>query len=171
MRTSGILFLFWLLLAIFAAPQYRTEIRTYSAREDSIGDSENLTWEDYQFVNYMIYFPLVVILFTLSCLADKSPKDSDFPKMKKPSAELSAGYLSQLFFGWFDPMTWMGYKKPLTSDDMWDNLPTNVSSELVPTFDRYWHESVDKANRLVYYSSCHQWFKIIESFIQFQETK
>lgn len=148
-RTSGILFLFWLALAICATPQFRTEIRTYIAREDSIGDSENLTWEDYQFVNYMIYFPLVVILFNLSCFADKEPSESDFPKMEKPSPELSAGYLSQLFFGWFDSMTWKGYKKPLTTDDMWDNLPTNVSSELVPVFDRLWHESVEKGNRLV----------------------
>lgn len=97
----------------------------------------------------MIYFPLLVILFKLSCFADKEPSESDFPKMEKPSPELSAGYLSQLFFGWFDSMTWKGYKKPLTSDDMWDNLPTNVSSELVPVFDKYWHESVIKGNRLV----------------------
>lgn len=71
MRASGVLFFFWLLLVLAGVPQLRTEIRAhYNAADD-----ENV---QYYFVSYMIYFPLIVLMFLLNCFADLPPRDSPY---------------------------------------------------------------------------------------------
>lgn len=138
--SSGLLFNFWLILVIFAIPQLRWELRNY--------DSENLnSWTEFQFLNYMIYFPLVSIMLLLNCFADKMPRNSTYAKAANPSPEQSSSYLRQIFFQWFDRVTWIGYKRPLTNDDIFDINPDDTSAELVPPFDKYFAASVEKGRR------------------------
>lgn len=144
-RTSGLLTLFWFFLILFAIPQYRTEINNYAARDDVIGSSENVTWEDFQFVSYMIYFPLILINLGLNFVADRPPTYCSYESLDKPSPGLSASFPSKLFFGYFDKFTWTGYRKPLEMNDIWDLNPENTSTVLVPKFDKFWHKSVEKA--------------------------
>lgn len=42
---------------------------------------------------------------------------------------------------------WRGFRKPLTTDNMYDLNPENTSYELLPLFDRYWQENVEKKRR------------------------
>lgn len=144
-RTSGLLTLFWFFLILFSIPQYRTEINNYAARDDVIGSSENVTWEDFQFVSYMIYFPLILINLGLNFVADRPPTYCSYESLDKPSPGLSASFPSKLFFGYFDKFTWTGYRKPLEMNDIWDLNPENTSTVLVPKFDKFWHKSVEKA--------------------------
>lgn len=53
--------------------------------------------------------------------------------------------MSKLFYGWFDPMAWKGYRKPLENEDLWDMNPEDTSKEVMPLFDKYWKQSVTKA--------------------------
>ncbi|KAJ6635067.1 Multidrug resistance-associated protein 1, partial [Pseudolycoriella hygida] len=140
--TSGLLFLFWLTLVVFAIPQLRSEIQN--------NGSENLTkWAKFQFIHYIIYFVLILKMLLMNCLADKEPRTSTFvvTKVNKPSPEQRSSFLSQILFEWFTPIMRMGYRRPLTEDDIFDIKPENTSRELIPRFDKYFAQSMEKGRR------------------------
>lgn len=142
-RTSGLLFIFWLVLVVLAIPQLIDEIREFSEKEQLDVNS----WLGFQYVNYIIYFSLASLMLLLNCFADKAPLDTTYAKYSNPSPELSASFLRKIFFQWFDKTTWAGWRKPLTEADMYDINPADASRELVPPFDKYFLESVEKGRR------------------------
>lgn len=138
--TSGLLFNFWLILVVFAIPQFRWELRNF--------DSDNLnSWPGFQFLNYMIYFALILTMLLLNCFADKTPRNSTYAKVVNSSPEQNSSFVRQIFFQWFDYMTWRGFKRPLTEKDIFDIHQENTSSELVPPFEKYFAASVEKNQR------------------------
>ncbi|CRL02706.1 CLUMA_CG015844, isoform A [Clunio marinus] len=140
--SSGLLFLFWLILVVFASVQLRWEIQNY--------DSDDLNrWREFQFVNYITYFTLITIMLVLNCFADKKPRKTTYVKTESnnPSPEKSSSFLSQIFFQWFDKTTWVGWRRPLTEKDIYDINPDDTSRELVPPFDKYFQQSVEKGRR------------------------
>lgn len=140
-RTSGLLFNFWAILVLAAIVQYRTEIRYIQTIEGLFNEGQS-EWRDYRALSYMIYFPLITIMLLLNCVSDKAPVGQKKSKTRSP--EVGASFLRQLFFQWFDPMTWHGYRKPLVTEDMFDLLDEDKNGALTPTFDKYWEQSVEK---------------------------
>ena len=61
---SGVLFNFWLLLMLCGFPEFRYRLNRHWEQSES---------PDYDFCLYMIYYPLVVLEWLLSCFAD-NPK-------------------------------------------------------------------------------------------------
>ncbi|XP_025410477.1 multidrug resistance-associated protein 1 isoform X2 [Sipha flava] len=139
LRSSGLIFLFWLFLAIFGAVQYRTEFR--QAYSDS-------PIEKYPLISYMVYYPLVLIQFVLNFFADSEPRLSNYPPVEKPCPEMKASYPSRLLFSWFDELAWTGYKHPLDTKDLWSMNHEDSSRVIVPIFDKHWERSLIKAKLL-----------------------
>jgi ATP-binding cassette, subfamily C (CFTR/MRP), member 1 len=138
--SSGLLFNFWLLLTVFAIPQLLREIRDF--------DSENSSsWHQFQYFNYITYFSLITAMLVLNCFADKHPTKTSYQKSSNPSPERSASFLRQIFFQWFDHVAIIGWKRPITEKDIYDINPDDASRELVPPFDKYFNESVEKGRR------------------------
>ncbi|KZC08998.1 Multidrug resistance-associated protein 1 [Dufourea novaeangliae] len=134
MRTSGLLFLFWFLLVVCGIVQYRSLLRMYI----------NEGTATYSFLSYMIYYPMVVILFLLNFLADAEPKYSEYPKGEKPCPEQSSSFPAKIFFTWFEPMAWKGFRKPLETTDLWSMNTEDSATEIVPKFDKYWNKNAPK---------------------------
>lgn len=109
--------------------------------------SEKISWDDYQFLSYMLYFPLVTLQLLANCFSDKKPLASKYGQQKRPNPEIQASFLRKLFFLWFDSFAWMGYRTPLTTNDMWDIRPEDTTRELVPEFEKHWQESVEQGKR------------------------
>lgn len=88
-------------------------------------------------------------MLLLNCFADKKPRQTTYviTNTKRPSPEQTSSFLNQIFFQWFFKTTWIGYRRPLTEDDIYDINPENTSRELVPPFDKYFAESVEKGRR------------------------
>jgi ATP-binding cassette subfamily C (CFTR/MRP) protein 1 len=42
-------------------------------------------------------------------------------------------------------MAWKGYRKPLENTDLWDLKPEDQSTTIVPMFNKYWEQSLNKA--------------------------
>lgn len=147
-RSSGLIFIFWFSLMVLAIPQYRTEIRYLMSRNNdeppSNGEEavDGIDWRYFKAMSYMAYFPLVVVVFVLNCFSDQRPPDA--PNTKTTSPEEGASFLRKLFFQWFDPMAWKGYRRPLEATDMWDPLKEDITENIIPEFDKYWQESVKK---------------------------
>lgn len=83
----------------------------------------------------------------LTAIVDKEPNNSTYQKYANPSPELKAGALNLFFFQWFSPTTWKGFKRPLTEDDIYDVNPDYASNEVVPEFDKYFQQSIEKSRR------------------------
>ncbi|KRT79870.1 ABC transporter ATP-binding protein [Oryctes borbonicus] len=133
--TSGLLFQFWLLCAIFGAPQFRTEIR-----EAQIATPEPY----YDYISYIIYYPIVLLMLFLNCFADKPPTISKYRNSDSPCPELRSSFLSKLVYTWFDPLAWKGYRNPLETKDLWDMNPEDSAFEVVPVYDKHWQNTVKK---------------------------
>lgn len=69
LRTSGLLFLFWLSLVIFSVPTCRTHIRFRESQELN-------EWDNYQFISFMIFFGSSIIILFVNCFADNEPRES-----------------------------------------------------------------------------------------------
>ncbi|CAG2102694.1 unnamed protein product, partial [Medioppia subpectinata] len=52
--------------------------------------------------------------------------------------EYKSSFLSRLTFEWFSPLIYKGYKKPLTTDDMWLLNTENKSSFIIEKFNKVW---------------------------------
>lgn len=143
-RASIFLFIFWFILTFCAIPQLRWEINNVEI---------NFTyqyswWRSYYFLSYTTFFILISVMTILSAFHDKAPINSTYPKYEKPSPQLKAGPLNQLFFSWFSKTTWIGFKRPLIIDDIYDVNPQFASNELVPVFEKNFQESIQKNTKI-----------------------
>ncbi|XP_048480556.1 multidrug resistance-associated protein 1 isoform X3 [Plutella xylostella] len=136
MRASGVLFFFWLLATLAALPQLRSEILLHNGKEED----ENIR---YNFISYMIYFPLVVLMFVLNCFADLPASPTKFDNLRM-CPENAAGFPSRLTFSWFDPLAITGFRKSLVESDLWALNPQDSSSEIVPKFEKFWQRTLRK---------------------------
>ncbi|XP_062549079.1 multidrug resistance-associated protein 1-like isoform X2 [Armigeres subalbatus] len=141
-RSSGTVFIFWFMRMFFGILQLRTEIQNKEIRGEVTGDGVNF-WE-FQYVSYCIQYAFICLVLVAELFPDKEPQYSDYPESKNPSPELRSSYFVRLFFAYFDSFSWRGFRNPLTTDDMYDINPQDASRELVPPFDKYWYESVEK---------------------------
>lgn len=120
-------------------------------RQELTFGTDEISFADYHFLSYMIYFPLIVIQLVSQLFADKPPTEMKYKefsaKTVHPNPEIESSFIRKLLFIWFDPMTWRGFRNPLQAEDMWDIRPDDTSAEMVPDFDKYWLESVAKGER------------------------
>ncbi|XP_034253299.1 multidrug resistance-associated protein 1-like isoform X3 [Thrips palmi] len=138
--SSGLLTLFWLFLLICGIPQYRTEL------VEELNERPDDARKQFPFISYMIYLPLVFAMFILNCFADAEPRQLHYPKTENLCPELGASFISKLFFLWFDQFAWKGFRNPLETKDLWSMKPEDAASEIMPIFNKYWEESVQKSS-------------------------
>ena len=139
-RASKFLLIFWFSLTVCALPQLRWVVNRFNI-DFSFHDT---IWTSYKILSFTTFFVLITIMTILSTFIDKPAKNSTYPKSENPSPELRAGALNQLFFQWFSKTTWIGFKRPLTEDDVYDVNPQFTSNELVPIFDKNFERSIRK---------------------------
>lgn len=68
MHTSGLLFLFWLLLSICGIPEFSTELSNLLNNQDE-GNSK------FPGIVDILSYPLVLMMFVLNIVTDKTPSD------------------------------------------------------------------------------------------------
>uniref|UniRef100_A0A1B6E9X5 ABC-type glutathione-S-conjugate transporter n=1 Tax=Clastoptera arizonana TaxID=38151 RepID=A0A1B6E9X5_9HEMI len=128
LRTSGLLFLFWFCLTLFGIPQFHTDMSI-------VGTSAENTFNS---VLYMMQFILVTVSLILHCFSDTEPKVRFYPKSDMQCPHLGASFPSRLFFVWYSNMTWKGFKKALTAEDLWSLRPQDTGSNIIRQFNKFW---------------------------------
>lgn len=88
--TSGVLFLFWLLLILAGLPQLRSEIVHYSSNTDA--------YARYSFGSYILYYTLTVIMFVLNCFADLPPRDTPYDYKEVKLIPIPSNFMKPSFF-------------------------------------------------------------------------
>ncbi|KAL3269853.1 hypothetical protein HHI36_008911 [Cryptolaemus montrouzieri] len=128
LRTSGILFIFWLLYAVCST------FKVYSIIYH---------WNDtnYYRKSYLIQFTIIVAMVIFNCFADRAPSYCSYRKPQRPCPEEESGFLCRILFSWFTPMAWKGYKKPLEKTDLWDLRVEDMAADVVPIFNKHWRKT------------------------------
>ncbi|XGW32576.1 hypothetical protein V3C99_017265 [Haemonchus contortus] len=123
--TSGVLFIYWLLMVLCGLPEFRFLLERYF--QSGIND-------EFRFFMYLVYYPLICLELILSCFAD-TPSGAFIGKQICP--ELSTSFLNQITFQWFTGLAVKGYKRPLERDDLWSLNERDRASHLIPEFYHY----------------------------------
>jgi hypothetical protein len=94
---------------------------------------------------------LAMCLFTLAlvdaCFVPPIPRLKRGSAIREPSLEPSAPFFSKLIFAWFDSLIWKGYKKTLSSEDVWDLCPEDVSEVSYARFSKICNQRAAKARQ------------------------
>lgn len=120
--TSGVLFLYWLLMVICGLPEFRFLLERHF---------RNGVDDEFRFALYLIYYPLICLELILSCFAD-TPSGEFVGKQTCP--ELSTSFLNQITFNWFTGLAVKGYKRPLEREDLWSVNERDRADNLIPQF-------------------------------------
>lgn len=140
--------MFWFLLTVLSIPKLRSEIRLNQDRNENLLEDNVFESEHYVFVSFIIFFVTSALILFLNCFADSEPQQMKYATGDKPCPESTASFPSQLFFQWFDSFVWMGYRKPLQNDDLWNMNPEDTSTVVTPRFLKYWNQTVAKNSQV-----------------------
>lgn len=140
-QSSGVIFMFWLLLVICGIPEYRTYFLNILSEENK--DDVVV----FRFVTYMVYFPLIVVMLVLNCFGDATPEYVDFDRGEKPCPEVGASFFNRILFAWMDALIWKGYRRPLEMKDLWSLTYENASRTIVKRWNKNWRKSVAKKEK------------------------
>ncbi|XP_071113608.1 multidrug resistance-associated protein 1-like [Haliotis cracherodii] len=127
LTTSGVIFIFCVLLTVAAVVPFYTNII-----------QEEYDVDMFKFCMFYVYFALVIVELILSCFAESSLQD------KRASPEVSASFLSRITFWWANSLILRGYKKVLTENDVDDLHPRDLSANNVPRFLSAWEKEVSR---------------------------
>ena len=98
----------------------------------------------HEWVLFCLQYSLTIGLFFLICFADSLPQNEKSMSSKKVCPKESASYLSRLLYSWFTSLTIMGWKKPLTTSDLWLIRPGYKSATIHSEFEKHWENTSKK---------------------------
>ncbi|GFS09919.1 multidrug resistance-associated protein 1 [Elysia marginata] len=130
--TSGVQFMFWLLLCVSRVVPFYTSI-------------ELKEYEDDQFSFYVsiIELGLFLTIFLLHFFAEKPFRSYTLSQI--PCQELAASFPSRLTYWWLNWLMQTGYKNTLTETSMPDLRPAEKSQHVVVRFLPRWMAALQKA--------------------------
>lgn len=141
-RTSGLLFLFWLLTFACGIPQLYREVqylKTHPAPRPTTSHDVN------EAILFIIHFALTTVLFLLNCFSDlDTTSEAD-----KRSPQEEASFLRTIIFQWFDLIMWRGYKKPVEPEELHHLMPEDCTQNLSDAFDKHWNRNAHKKTGLL----------------------
>ncbi|XP_069135571.1 multidrug resistance-associated protein 1-like isoform X2 [Argopecten irradians] len=132
-HTSGLLFLFWLLMVVAGIIPTYTKIL-----------SEDYKTDLFLFVTFFCYFPLLILQLLLHCFAEHKLYILDNEE-KEQCPEGSVSILNQLYFWWMNGLVVKAFKRPLEIDDLWTLNPWDKSQVLAPKLETAWEKEVTKS--------------------------
>ncbi|KAK7065360.1 hypothetical protein SK128_016655 [Halocaridina rubra] len=131
-RSSGIIVCFWTAMLLCGIPQFITTVIS------GLNQDDRLHW--LLMVTFLIQYIGAIAFFIVNCFADNPPDSRFFSKSEKEFPEPYASFISQLTFHWANGLVWLGYKRPLIPDDLWD-MPSKISTvHLDKRWDMAWRK-------------------------------
>ncbi|XP_038678143.1 canalicular multispecific organic anion transporter 1 [Scyliorhinus canicula] len=97
-----------------------------------------------RFSLFCISYGLECISLIVSCISDVSSEDKAAAE-KNP--QLSASFLSQITFHWFNRMMLKGYRKPLETKHLWELNEIDETQTIHANFERYMIQGLREARR------------------------
>lgn len=139
-RSSGLVFLFWMGLAIYGLFKFRSLV-LIARDEDQVSDV-------FRFVTFCFQFVAFLTEFVLSFFAEPKSKryyhfgDED---ERKPCPENDATFLSRITWWWLTGLIWRGWRKALDYSELTALNPEDKSGQVAPRFQQNWDREINKA--------------------------
>ncbi|GAV06012.1 hypothetical protein RvY_16054-2 [Ramazzottius varieornatus] len=134
--TSAVLFFFWLLVLLAASLTFVSALRP-RVLEDH--------FDKFRFHMELIYFPIVLLQFILSCWADNFPELT--AGVPNPCPEEHASYPSKVTFWWMTGLIYTGWRRALVGSDLWDLKAIDKSEVHASRLDKYWEVELKRSQR------------------------
>ncbi|XP_051883066.1 canalicular multispecific organic anion transporter 1 [Pristis pectinata] len=135
-RNSACLFIFWLLSVLCDIFMLQTLIRM---AVDQGGPPD------------LPRFILFCIAYSLKCMSLVASSIADVSAERRAGAEknpqLSASFLSEITFSWFNGMMMKGYRKPLETKHLWELNEEDKCQTIYAEFEKHMVEGLNKARR------------------------
>ncbi|KAG1680871.1 Multidrug resistance-associated protein 1 [Nymphon striatum] len=144
-RSSGPIFIFWLLQTFAMTVTYRSLITTtiHFHDEFSIRSKRTLPEVVHLGINLAVY-PLIVLQLILASFADNSPKYTLYQSSQELFKEDTSSILSQYTYWWLNDLILKGYRKNITVDDIPHLPPRRRCDQLNVRLAEYWQEEIRK---------------------------
>ncbi|KAL1498301.1 hypothetical protein ABEB36_009120 [Hypothenemus hampei] len=101
----------------------------------------------YEYLSYMMYYPLTVAMLLLNFFGEGTPKIYPYGKVGNPSPEPLASFPSQKLITYFESFMYKGYRNPLETKDLWDLEPQNRASNMVLIFEEKFAKRLEKSKK------------------------
>ncbi|XP_069938780.1 multidrug resistance-associated protein 1-like isoform X3 [Cherax quadricarinatus] len=112
---SGLLWVFWLTMLLCGLPQlYTVIISTVNL---------NAKYPAVMVATFLVQYLSSIVMFISHCCSDVDSSIHSLDKTKNPSPEMWASFPSILTFNWCTNLVWKGWRRPLTTADLWEMLP------------------------------------------------
>ncbi|CAL1531990.1 unnamed protein product [Lymnaea stagnalis] len=122
--TSGVLFVFWMLVVICDVIPLYTQI-IQKEYVDSL----------LKFALFSLIYVMEVLQILVHCVSDSMGEESFHAKT---SPEVMASFPSQVFYWWATKTVYKGWKSDLQEEDLFNLNPRDESNRLIPKFERLW---------------------------------
>ncbi|KAK3738617.1 hypothetical protein RRG08_040275 [Elysia crispata] len=130
--TSGVQFIFWLVLCISRIVPLYTNLELKDYKDDA-----------FSFTLSVIELVLYLVLFLLHCFAEKPIRS--FTLSQKPCRELAASFPSRLTFWWLNWLLRDGYRSTLSETSLPDLRPQDKCQNIIIRFLPRWMPALQKA--------------------------
>ncbi|XP_075908924.1 multidrug resistance-associated protein 1 isoform X2 [Petromyzon marinus] len=130
LRSSGLLFVFWLLLLLCCLPALRSK----AMRAQDAGYVQ----DPLRLATLSTHGLLVLLQLILSTVPDRLPFFTPYSANTNPCPESNAPFLSQVTFWWFTRMSVLGFRRPLLQSDLWSLDAAHAARTLAPLLQRHW---------------------------------
>ncbi|OQV17373.1 Canalicular multispecific organic anion transporter 2 [Hypsibius exemplaris] len=134
--SSGIMTVFWLFMTLTGILSFRTHIKL--ATQQGMSDG-------FRFGLQTLSCLLVLAQFFLSCIAERF-KELIVDSLN-PSPELLTSVAGRSIFSFFDTMAYLGWKKRLRQEDLWDLTPQDQVTASVTRLQTFWQNEVNDLKR------------------------
>ncbi|XP_064629834.1 multidrug resistance-associated protein 1-like isoform X2 [Lineus longissimus] len=149
-HTSGLMFLFWLILSLAGLIPFVARIT--AAVEDETYINRIGVWK---FASFYISYILIFVELALQFKADMAAQDWDkyiclesYDKKKsKCCPELKASFASRVMFAWMFRLMVQGYRKTLVFNDLWLMRPVDSSKYIFDKFVKAYRSQRSKQRR------------------------
>uniref|UniRef100_A0A1I7UPW9 ABC transporter TMD0 domain-containing protein n=1 Tax=Caenorhabditis tropicalis TaxID=1561998 RepID=A0A1I7UPW9_9PELO len=136
--TSGVITLYWLLVVVCGVPELRYYLTGFIYKEYEVDPCRSTL--------YIAAFAFSGLELFLCCFAD-TPSNGYIGKNSCP--EYTASFLNQLTFEWFSGLAYLGNKKSLEKEDLWDLNERDKAENLIPSFMANLKPRVEGYRRLI----------------------
>ncbi|CAF0941211.1 unnamed protein product [Brachionus calyciflorus] len=131
LRSSMLLFTFWIFQILLSSFEFRTKVYILLERDNDIN-----YWDIVLFYDYYCF--LLIMLFLT--LISENNINKEILQDTKLYPEHMASLLSRLTFWWLNPLIFNGYTKELTKDDTWTIDSHENSNYLTNRLESEWNK-------------------------------
>jgi len=138
-RNSALLWVFWLVYLLCQAPRVYSQVRREAKGLEGTAE----------LVSNSLTYAIALLLWILSFFMDSQPEyviGAATEGSGPPSPETSSPFPSIITFSWFDSLASTGYKRSLTTSDLWQLNPRDQSATVAPIFNKNWQPMMQAAN-------------------------